>query len=206
MGGEQRDGPGRPAKVARLIEAYDLRDLGGELERRWRGEGTGRASLRELAAYVNRRLVAAALSDTDLARFEGDAANLHRLLTDDEVSSGERIRVERRLERAGVDPDELRDDFVSYGAVRTFLRNRPGLDYEPAPGGASADRVAEQVTRMQSRTEAVTEDKVRRLVAAGELDVGSPRAIVGVDVACDACGEQFEFDELLARGGCGCDS
>lgn len=201
MSGEQRDGPGRPPKVARLVDEYDVPDLGPELEHRWREEGE---SLRDLAAHANRRLVAAAVADTGLARFEGDAANLLRLLTADDASSGERIRVERRLERAGVDPDGLRDDLVSHQAVRTYLRNRPDLPYDAASASPSADRVVAQINRLQSRAVAVAEDKVRRLAAAGRLDVDDPRAIVGVEVACDTCGDQFELEELLDRGGCSC--
>lgn len=197
-------GPGRPAKVQRLVDEYGLKGVGAELQRRWRGEGTDRSSLRDLATRFNERLLDVALSDTGLARFDGDAANLYRLLTDDDVSSGERIRVERRIERAGVDVETLRGDFVSYQAIRTYLKDRPGVEYESEPSRVDVDDVAEQLNQLQSRTAAVTEDKIRRLAAGGELSVDSPRAIVSVDVACDGCGRQFELDELLAVGGCGC--
>jgi hypothetical protein len=53
---------------------------------------------------------------------EGEVEHTYHLLTDDEVSSGDRRRAERRLERQGIDIDTLRSDFVSYQAIRMYLK------------------------------------------------------------------------------------
>lgn len=48
---------GRRTKVARLIEEYDLGEIGVELERRWTAEGDERISLRFLSTHFNQQLL-----------------------------------------------------------------------------------------------------------------------------------------------------
>lgn len=197
-------GRGRRGKVARLIEEYDLAGLGETLERRWTAEGDERASLRELADLFNRELLDAALREAGVHALDGEVANSYRLLVDDEVSSGDRTRARRRLEREGVDVDALEGDFVSYQAVRTYLQDERGATYERA----ATDRVAaarDTIEQLGGRTASVAEGRVEHLVEAGDLAVGSVSAVVDVRIRCDDCGEQYTLDELLDRGRCGCD-
>jgi hypothetical protein len=205
---EDTDGNGGPdgrrPKVARLIEAYGLDGLGAELEHRWTAEGEDRWSLRDLADHFNRRLLEAALADADVRTLDGEPANVYRLLTDDEVSDADRTRTRRRLERDGVDVDGLLDSFVSYQAVRTYLREYRDAEYAEPEG----DRLAterENLQRLQGRTESVTEGKVQQLRRGGHLEVGSVRTLVEVAVVCEDCGARYEISTLLDRGHCDCD-
>lgn len=93
---------GRRTKVERLVETYELpADLGERLEAAWTGDGPKRKSLRELADEFSRRLLERAVESSELASMSGEVANLYRLLTADDVSSGERTEARERLERAG---------------------------------------------------------------------------------------------------------
>lgn len=195
-------GPGRPSKVARVIDEYDLVDLGAELERRWTAPPDHREGLRDLADVVNRRVLEAALDGADHRPLAGDVESLYRALTDGESGAAERTRARRRLERAGVDVESLRADFVSHSAVRTYLRSHRDASYEPEP--APLERADTAIARLQGRLEAVTVDRLaaarrRDAIALGEHDV-----TVSVRVACRDCGRQVDVATLLNEGGCAC--
>jgi len=194
-------------KVRRVIETYSLSGLGEELAARWVGEGYERESLRALADRFNRHVLAASMESAGLSPLDGEVDNTYRLLTDDEVSAGMETQARRRLEREGVDPDTVTDDFVSHQAIHTFLTG--DLEVEPPEGPSAADRLEadrETIQRLQSRLEAVSDDTIGRLDRAEELTIGSFSVLVDVQVFCDDCGQQYEIGELLTAGGCRCES
>lgn len=199
----ESDGPGRRSKVARIIEKYDLDGLGAELERKWTASGDERASLRQLAETFNRRVLAGALRKAGGRPLDGEVANLYRLLEAPDIGAADRTRARRRLQREGVDVDGLTDEFVSYQAVRTYLTNHRGVTYEPeAESTAAAD---ETIARLQTRLEAVTEDKLESARKRGAITLGEHDVTVAVHVACRDCGRQLDVGTLLADGGCDCE-
>ncbi|MFC7157512.1 rod-determining factor RdfA [Halomarina halobia] len=195
-------GSGRSPKVKRMIDKYGLGDAGEELEARWT-RIDDRWSLRDLAAWFNKRLLRNAMSEAGMNSVEEEIDNLYRLLTDDEVSGASRIQIERRLERAGLEPDELQRDFVSYQAIRTYL-----LKYRNAErvkdDRDQREKVAERVQKLAGRTATVTESQLEQLQAGGDLDVGPFRTMVDVRIYCEDCNTQYTVDELLEEGGCDC--
>lgn len=195
-------GRGRRSKVARLLEEYDLIELGEELERLWTADDD-RRSLRELAAYFNRRLVGRRLAESDVQVLDGETENVYRLLTDDDVSRAERTRVRRRLERDGIDVDSLEADFVTYQAIRTYLKDHRGAEYTPAESDP-IERETESLQQLRGRITAVTDEKLARLRDDDHLSLGEFRTLVNVRVVCESCGTQWEVQELLEREGCDC--
>ena len=193
-------------KVRRVIESYELAGLGEELAARWVGDGYDRESLRSLADRFNRRVLAAGMETAGLTPLDGEVDNTYRLLTDDEVSAGMRTQVERRLERDGVDIEQLRSEFVSHQAIHTYLTD----DREVEPPGddeSTADRLArdrETIQRLQSRLEAVTENTVGRSAATDRLDIGEFSVLVDLQVVCADCGTTYDIAELFEAGGCDC--
>jgi hypothetical protein len=199
------DGPS--SKVARLIETYDVDDgLGDELEALWTADGSERKSLRDLADYFNRQLLEAALSSTNTATVDGEAANLYRLLTADDVSSGMRTEARTQLDRAGVDVEQLERDFVTYQAIRSYLKSYRGAEYEGTSDEESVENVRETVQRLQSRLQRVVENGLARLRSTDRLTLGEFRLFVDIDVLCESCGAQYGVVDLLKRGGCDCDA
>ena len=195
-------------KVRRLIDGYELSGVGEELAARWVGDGYERESLRGLADRFNRRLLAASMESAGLSPLDGEVDNTYRLLTDDEVSAGMETQARRRLERDGIDPEALTRDFVSHQAVHTYLTSDLEVD-APDDTPSQADRLArdrETIQRLQSRVEAVSEDTLSRLAAADGLSIGDFSVLVDVQVFCEDCGHTAEIGELLAEGGCQCDS
>lgn len=194
--------PGRQSKVRRLVDEYELDGLGAELERKWTAD-ENRSSLRELADHVNRKVLERALQAADVGTLSGEIENLYRLLTDDATSTADRTRARRRLEREGVDVDRLRDDFVTYQSVRTYLKNHRGAEYTASESDA-VDQATTTVHQLRSRLQTVAESKLKRMDETGNVDIGSPGAMVTVQVVCEECGRQFPFDEFVDRGHCDC--
>ena len=196
--------PGPRPKVARVIDEYDLDDMGEWLERSWTGEGEPQRSLRDLADRLNRAILRTTMERAGMDPVEGDVATAYDLLAGD-ASSGDRVQKRRELERNGVDVDAIENDFVSHRAVHSYLRKHRGVERsEPAPD----DRVAterDRIERLQGRTTAVTADVIERLNANGRLDAHDVDVIVNVRVMCNECGRSYDASEFLEQGGCDCD-
>jgi hypothetical protein len=194
-------GRGRRSKVARLIEEYEMDSLGAELERRWTAE-EDRRSLRDLASYFNQKLLEQALEEADVRPLDGEVENTYRLLTE-ENSGADRTRIRRRLERDGIDIDAIEDDFVTYQAIRTYLKKHRGAEYTPDETDPIEREIA-NIQQLRGRVDSVTDGKLRQLRNSGRLDIGEFRTLVDVRVVCEDCNTQFDVIDLLERGHCNC--
>lgn len=191
-------------KVARVLDRYGIPELGDELVRRWTADGAERQSLRDLARFTNERLLASAMSEAGADPLDGEAANLYRLLVDDEVSKGVRTQARRRLEREGFDVEQLERDFVTYQAVRTYLMAGRGVEHD-GPADDPVERAIGHVKRLSTRTAAVTGERIDRLRGAGDVEAGKTRVLLDLRVFCEDCGRQHDAVEFLEAGGCGCE-
>ncbi|MFB6151457.1 MAG: rod-determining factor RdfA [Haloarculaceae archaeon] len=200
-GDDERDAT---TKVGRLIEAYGLEGMGEKLERRWTADGEGRTSLRDLEEQFNRQLLTRAMHDAGAAPSEAEIGSLYRSLTGEDVSSGVRTEVRHRLERQGIDVDELENDFVSYQAIRTYLRGERGATHDTRDDEERIENDREHIQRLQARLRSVTEDKLDRLSETDRIDLGEFRLFTETTVLCEECESQFTVMELLERGGCDC--
>lgn len=194
------------SKVARLIEDYALDGIGSELEHKWT-RSTDRVSLRDLAAEFNERLVRSALADTSPVLLDGEPENLYRLLTDDNVTRGVRMQAKAKIERRGVDADALEDDFVTYQAMRTYLRSYRDAELPEAEDNSGPTRGSKQgvIERLTRRLEQVTERSLEELQRSGAIALGSFYVVVDVRVHCTDCSREFPISQLLANGECGCE-
>lgn len=195
--------PGRRGKVARLLDEYNLEDLGDELEQSWTAE-TDRRSLRELADYFNHKLLLRKLEEANAQPLDGEVENFYRLLTADSVSSAERTRVRRQLERDGIEVDALKSDFVTYQAIRTYLKEFRDAHYRQTDTDP-IDREKQNLQNLRGRTVAVTEGKIRQLRKNDEIALGEFQTLVNMQIVCKECNTQLEVFDLLDRGGCECD-
>lgn len=193
------------SKVARLIDEYELSGTGEMLERRWTAT-EDRSSLRELAGFFNRRLLGAALESAGRDPLEGETQNLYDLLTDDDVTSGVREQARNRLERDGIDPVKLEDDFVTYQSIRTYLKDYRGAS-APTTGGSPEDRIERKrstIQRLRTRLEDVTGQSLRELASASVITLGEFDVVVTVRVHCSSCETQQSVSSLLTNRGCEC--
>ncbi|WP_136718319.1 rod-determining factor RdfA [Halorientalis salina] len=195
------------SKVARLIDDYSLGEAYGDrLEALWTADGSERESLRALADRFNERLLEAAITDAGMSTVDGEVANIYRLLTDDDVSSGNRIEARRRLEQHDVDVDKLEQDFVTYQAIRSYLKEYRDARYEGKNQADRKDSVIDTIQRLKSRTRSVAEQSLDQLRGADRITLGEFRLFLDISVHCEECNTQYEFVELIKRGGCDCQS
>lgn len=195
----------RRSKVGRLIEAYGLDGMTVELAQYWKGEGVERHSLRELATHFNQALMHTAMVDAGLNPLDGEAENTYSLLIEEETTSGARRRAERRLEREGIDVDQLRGDFVSHQAVYTYLTDVRGLNYESEDRGGDIDGSIETLQRLIGRMRSVSETIVGGLDQAGTVAIGEYDITPDIQITCRDCTTQYDLVEFLRRGYCECE-
>jgi hypothetical protein len=195
------------SKVARLIGEYGLDGLGDELEERWT-RSEDRSSLRDLADYFNRQLLESALESIDTDPLQGGVDNVYRLLTDDDVTSGVRQETRSRLEQRGVDVESLENDFVSYQAIRTYLKeyrdtSSPDTSVDP---DTHRQRKRTTIQQLTSRLTTVTEEALGELKNADRLALGEFNVLVAVRVHCLDCDSRVSIPELIRNGGCDCEA
>lgn len=193
------------SKVGRLLKSHEMTAVGQELEDRWLGDGYESQSLRSLADWFNKRLLAAKLEDAGQNPIDGEVENLYRLLTADDVTAGMRVDAEAALEQQGIDPEDLRSEFVSHQAVYTYLTEFRGA----SKGRSSENRVGSvrtTIQRLQSRLVAVVENNLAQLRDSGKLVLGEFNVLLDVQVLCEDCGASYPVTDLLERGGCDCES
>lgn len=192
---------GANTKVARVIREYDLEGMGASLEAAWTGEAGERTSLRDLADEFNEAVLEAALREASVSSLSVDVSSTYEALSGDSGSSSTRAR--RRLEREGVDVDELTGNFVTHQAVHTYLTQERDASLPAAPDDM-ADRKVETIEKLQGRVSAVAESAISSLANADELDRGDYDVLVDVRTVCPNCGADAPVGELIRRGGCEC--
>jgi hypothetical protein len=191
------------SKLSRIIDEYGLDELGNRVENYWLADAGDRYSLRELAEYINLQLLRTVMHDVGMDPLDGEVENTYRLLTDDNVSPGTRTQARRRLERAGVDVDQLDADFVSRQAVHTYLTAVRGVTYT-ADEGDPVDREATNIRRLKQRLSTITNDKLEQLQATDQLTLGEFNVLLDLRVLCEDCGTQYQLNELLDARTCEC--
>ncbi|WP_435365546.1 rod-determining factor RdfA [Haloarchaeobius sp. DYHT-AS-18] len=196
------DGQVCDCKVGRVADEFDIAGVHESLADRWVRDRDD-YSLRELARYFDERVLTAAMRAAGEDPLGHEVASTYEALTDDAVSSGERVQVENRLSRAGLDVGALRDAFVSHQSVHTHLRECLDVEKETGPDGDPTDRAKDTLFALQSRTEAVTESTVDSL-ANSTLALDDFDVLVSVSVTCGECGRSYQVGDLLDRGGCTC--
>lgn len=190
-------------KVGRVSEEFGLTGVDEELAARRRGESGPPASLRDLAGYFNKEVVRGALAGTDESPLAGEAENIHRLLADDEVSSGTRIRVRKQLEGLGVDAEAVEAGFVSHPTMGRHLDGCLGAE-RPDTTGDRLETARERIFKLQSRVEAVTGNTLSGLASAGLVAAGELTVTVDAQVVCETCGVHGDVAGFIERGGCDC--
>ena len=191
------------SKLHRVLNEYDLEELGEEIEVYWLDDTDSRYSLRELVTYINEQLLRTAMNDAGMNPLEGEVENTYRLLTDDDVSTGTQTQAHRRLSRAGVDVDQLESDFVSRQAVHTYLTKDRVVSYSPSEGDP-LEREAENIQRFKRRMTTITESKIEQLRNSDRLIIGEFETFVDIRILCENCGSQYQSNELLDKGSCEC--
>lgn len=199
-------------KVGKAIAKHDLVELNAQLASK---RSDGAASLRDLADFVNRSILTAALetdADTLIENTEAFGAldreeaidSIYHVLTDDSASTEQRARVGTRLEQAGVDLEAVRSAWVTHPTVRTHLRQCLEIDTSQT-SDLEPDDGLHTIEWARSQCVAIIEQTLKRLVKAGHLSITDIDISLSIRVTCTACEETYQPMDLVHRGGCACD-
>jgi hypothetical protein len=102
-----------------------------------------------------------------------------------------------------MDVDALEADFVTYQAIRTYLKEYRKAEYVQEDRDP-IEREVENVERLRGRVETVTTGKLDQLQNSGALSLGSARTMVDIKVVCEDCHSQYDILELLEEEECDC--
>ncbi|WP_222913002.1 rod-determining factor RdfA [Natrinema sp. SYSU A 869] len=191
-------------KIGRISTQYEFSGLDTALIEYWTGEADDQYSTRELATYVNRQVLEAALEAADVPVKDGEVENTYRLLTDDDVSSGTRVQTRNELQRDGVPIEQVESNFVSHQTVYNHLTDCLETSLEEPSDEERLDRGAEKLGALQNRTAAVTTSTVEQLERNDILTIGDFNVVVSVTVTCEDCLQEYTVRELLEQGSCQC--
>jgi hypothetical protein len=193
-------------KVGRGLIKYDLVELTDELAARWTAEDDERWGLRQLAKWLNKQFLRAALEDAGRSVSASDLETIYHQLTADDVSRGTQTERRNELERAGVPIEEVERDFVSYQAVHTFLTGFSGLEYEEPNDAERLVSVRRTLAALRGRVIRVLESNFEYQRQADRLTLGDFDAGCDIYITCRECGERYDAIDLIDRGGCDCES
>lgn len=191
-------------KVERVIDEYGLSGIGGELEARWTGPESDRASLRELADYLNLRILRSAIQDASLDPINDDAESLYRRLTGDDALQPTKNQLRRRLADEGVPIEAVESDFVSHQSIHTYLTDVRGVTLDRGDDGDQVQNVNDRIQRLRGRLEAVTRRELSTLSNTDRITLGEFEVLASVRVICRTCGGDYDVAELLQGEGCDC--
>lgn len=190
------------SKVARVIEKYELTGMGDTLEAAWTGDTGERTSLRDLADDFNKTVLEAGLRDAGTGAIDPDVQTTYEVLTGN-GSVADRTRKIHELERAGLDVDDILNDFTTHQAIHTFLTKYRDAEL-PSAEEDIVDRKIETLERLMGRVAAVSESTVESLVNGEELTDHAYEVLIDVRMICPDCGSEYPLVDLLRDGGCDC--
>ena len=171
----------------------------------WTREDDNGHRRRDLTDYFNREFLRVAMESAGMTTLDGEVENSYRLLTADDVSTGVRTHAETTLERNGIDPQQLQQDFVSHQAIHTYLTKHRGVERPSEPTEDRVEKTENTIQRLISRLVAVAEKRLRSLRDTGTITLGTFSVLVDVRMVCEDCGTHADLRTLLDDGGCECD-
>jgi len=201
-------GSDRECKVDRVIERYGLDgadprhgDIHDGLLARWTGgEGHAGSGYRTLTTWFNERLLRRVYDDHGRDVLGGRVEHdLTALTGDDDLR---RAEIEESLEADGIDAGGVRSDLVSWGTMRTHLKEcLDGTKDDDGGDRTGSDWERESIAMARSFAAEKVEAALSALSSKGELDgIETASVAVQVRVACDDCPTRVPLDVALDRG------
>ena len=180
-------------KVCRVLDEYGMERYEEQLLEQWQADPPQRKGYRQLAEWFNTLMLRREMDRAGLSTLGGEAESKYERLRGDGTLAEE---VATGLSNAGVPIAQLRDDFVSYGVVRTHLTECLGAEVALQSGDWERDALG--IARDHAATKA--EEAVRslrnkeQLSAGGEVDVS-----VAVELECERCHTRVPADRAVRR-------
>lgn len=188
-------------KVGRGIRKYGCSGLNDRLVQEYRDAD---ASLRDLERVINEEFTIAALEDAGSPTDRDPAALTAVLRADDDSTRREKARLETQLEQAGVDVEELEQDYVSFRTVKTHLNEHLNVDTSRTET-ITVDSAAGIIEWAETRCVSVIERTIERLSNADEATIGEEFTVsISLRITCYDCSTTLTITEFLDGEGCDC--
>lgn len=182
-------------KVCRVLDERDMERYESQLVDQWQADRPQRKGYRQLAEWLNVTVLRREMDRAGLSTLGDEATSKYeRLRGDDETVAAE---VRNDLRTAGIPIDEVESDFVSYGVVRTHLKECLGEDQEFESGDWEADAI--DIARDHAARK--VREAVESLQHKGEIDaVGDLTVHVDVELECESTHVRIPVDRAIRRG------
>lgn len=166
-----------------------------QLVDQWQAESLQRKGYRQLATWLNIMMLRREMDRAGLSTLGNEPKSKYERLQSDNKTVAAEVRTDLRNE--GINVDSLEADFVSYGVIRTHLRECLSVEREATATDWESDSI--EYTR-EHATEKLT-DAVQSLVNKGKLSAcGDVKIHVTFEVECEDCHIRVPIDRALRRG------
>lgn len=192
-------------KIDRVVDRYGLSDadpkhesIDDALLERWMGDGDHTTTgYRPLTEWFNKRLLRRVFDEHGRDTFGTRVDHDYDALTGDDDLLRE--EVEESLATDGIDAERVRSDMVSWGTMRTHLKDCLGGEKER--DAAASDWERETVEMAKGFATEKVENALSSLSTKGEL-AGYDTASVSLQVHldCEHCPTRVPFEVALERG------
>lgn len=182
-------------KVCRVLDERDMERYEDRLIDQWQADKPQRKGYRQLAEWLNTMMLRREMDRAGLSTLGNEPESKYERLRDDDETVAAEVRTDLRNE--GIDVEDLDADFVSYGVVRTHIKECLGLDRDVE----STDWEEDAIAYTRDHATGKLEDAVRSLVGKGELSAcGDIDVHVTLEVECEGCHSRVPIDRALRRG------
>lgn len=192
-------------KVDIIVDRYDLDSaevrypsLDGHLYARWTGENAHQAEgYRTLTDWFNKQILRCVYDEHGRPSTSNRLANDYEVLTGDDDLARKELVDDVRAD--GITPENLIQDFVSWGTMRNHLKNC--LDGEKQSTTAETEWEARSISIAKDFVGRKVREGINSLASKGDLDGGDGATIdVQVQLSCPECLTRVPFDEAYERG------
>lgn len=192
---------GYGCKVCRVLDEYGMERYEDQLLEQWQADASQRKGYRQLAEWFNTLMLRREMDRAGLSTLGDEAESKYERLQSDEAVAAE---VATELENAGIPIDTVRDDFVSYGVIRTHLKECLESDVDLSSG--DWEQSAIEISKGHATTK--IEEAVRSLRNKGRLTAGGDVNVsVTVELECESCHARVPADRAIRREYvCRCDN
>lgn len=184
-----------------MLDQYDMGRYEERLVDQWQTDGPGRKGYRQLAKWFNVLLLRREMDRAGLSTLGDEPESKYQRL-----QSGEPIAEEVAAELAnqGVPIDQIRDDFVSYGVIRTHLKDCLNEEISLSSG----EWELEAIEIAQGHAKQKISEAVRSLRNKEDLKAGGKTHVsVAAEIECEACHTRVPAMRAIRRGYvCDCDN
>ena len=195
-GGGGSRGPRK--KIPRLVDKYDLGDMGMKMVELWTAEAEEkRHTLKELKEMFNQEILRSAVAAEGVDTVAGEIEFGYEALTSDKATYSQREDFVDRMESKGVDIEAVESDFIKSSAtIHNYLKDVHNAEYKtkekPGP-----EKAKQQVKRLQTRAETVSEGWLKTLVENGNLPDHSYDVNVEFWVDVRETGRRISIKDLI---------